>query len=377
MLWDIFCRVIDNLGDLGVCWRLSADLAARGHSVRLWVDDGQALHWMAPGALEGNWPGVAVLPWQQSVNPQRLQSLIPADVWIEAFGCDVPEPFVAHRVQALANAVIGDGPATSCKPPTWLNLEYLSAESYVERSHALPSPLMHGPARGWTKTFFYPGFTAQTGGLLREPDLLERMAQESTAAARSQFFTTVGVPWQGEQVVTLFCYEPALLSDLLEQLAASPKRTLLLVTAGRATCAVQALQGAQTSLGNLRLAYLPTLTQLDFDRLLWHADVNFVRGEDSVLRALWAGKPFVWHIYPQEDQAHEPKLEAFLDRLELGPEVRQLHRAWNGLLPQSALAALQPPALPQWRAEVLAARASLLKMDDLVGQLTAFVRNQR
>ena len=30
MLWDLFCRVIDNHGDLGVCWRLARDLAARG-----------------------------------------------------------------------------------------------------------------------------------------------------------------------------------------------------------------------------------------------------------------------------------------------------------------------------------------------------------
>ncbi|HEY0886111.1 MAG TPA: elongation factor P maturation arginine rhamnosyltransferase EarP, partial [Ramlibacter sp.] len=22
MLWDIFCKVIDNHGDIGVCWRL-------------------------------------------------------------------------------------------------------------------------------------------------------------------------------------------------------------------------------------------------------------------------------------------------------------------------------------------------------------------
>ena len=30
MLWDVFCRVIDNHGDLGVCWRLACHLAARG-----------------------------------------------------------------------------------------------------------------------------------------------------------------------------------------------------------------------------------------------------------------------------------------------------------------------------------------------------------
>ena len=63
LLWDIFCRVIDNHGDLGVCWRLSCDLAARGQQVRLWVDDASALQWMASGALQGEVPDVRVLPW--------------------------------------------------------------------------------------------------------------------------------------------------------------------------------------------------------------------------------------------------------------------------------------------------------------------------
>ena len=367
MLWDIFCRVIDNLGDLGVCWRLSADLAARGHRVRLWVDDGAALQWMAPSALAGDWPSVQVLPWERSCHAQTLQSLPPADVWMEAFGCDIPLPFVAHRV------IAGD------KRPTWINLEYLSAEPYVERSHGLASPIMSGPAKGWSKTFFYPGFTPKTGGLLREPDLMERMAQ--AASARCAFLAELGQPRQAEQRVTLFCYEPAMLKALLDHLATAPTPTRLLVTAGRATAAVQALMGEQTERGNLRLSFLPGLTQLDFDRLLWHADVNFVRGEDSVLRAIWAGKPFVWQVYAQDDGAHGAKLEAFLERMEFSPALRRLHRAWNGLLSASeadaALASLQPHALAQWQAEVLAARARLLKMDDLASQLVAFVPNKR
>ena len=38
--WDIFCTVVDNYGDIGVCWRLARQLAAEhGFAVRLWVDD--------------------------------------------------------------------------------------------------------------------------------------------------------------------------------------------------------------------------------------------------------------------------------------------------------------------------------------------------
>jgi len=160
MRWDIFCRVIDNLGDIGVCWRLCADLAARGEQVRLWIDQPVALGWMAPGALEGTWPGLEVLHWTEPLPTGLLHAHPPADVWIEAFGCDP-----AHEcVLALADRVAqGEG------APVWINLEYMSAEPWVERSHRLPSPVMSGPLRGLSKWFFFPGFTPATGGLLREP----------------------------------------------------------------------------------------------------------------------------------------------------------------------------------------------------------------
>jgi uncharacterized repeat protein (TIGR03837 family) len=382
MLWDIFCRVIDNFGDIGVSWRLCADLSARGHSVRLWVDDGSALQWMAPGALEGTWPRIQVLPWAQGSDNATLDRLPLAEVWIETFGCDIPEPFVAQFAQQLQLQTAGSDAAPSfvTTPPVWLNLEYLSAEPYVERSHTLPSPVMRGPAQGWSKTFFYPGFTQKTGGLLRESALANDW-QAPDSAQRAAFFSQYGLPWNGERMVSLFCYEPALLMDLLEQFAAAPTPVCLLVTAGRASSAVQAALGAQTRLGQLHVCYLPLLTQAEYDRLLCNCDLNFVRGEDSVLRALWAGKPFVWHIYPQHDLAHAPKLEAFMECLQLGSPVRALHRAWNGLLPAAegapALAALQASALPHWQSDVLAARARLLKMDDLCSQLIQFVRNKQ
>ncbi len=380
MLWDIFCRVIDNFGDIGVCWRLSADLAARGHNVRLWVDDASALQWMAPGAIEGQWPGVEVLAWEQSQSAQALQTKSCADVWIEAFGCDIPEPFVARYAPAKVDSVPGTTPGEQVTPPVWINLEYLSAEPYVERCHGLPSPVMHGPAKGWTKYFFYPGFTAKTGGLLRELALAAPW-KTPDGAARAQFFSQIGVQWQGERVISLFCYEPPLLQALLDQLAASIEPVRLLVTAGRASNAVRALLGAEGPIGTLQISYLPLLKQTAYDRLLASCDVNFVRGEDSVLRALWAGQPFVWHIYPQEDQAHGAKLEAFLDQMAFGATVRELHRAWNGLsatpLEADALAPLQAKAGEDWRHEVHAARQGLSELDDLTSSLLQFVQKKR
>ena len=153
MRWDLYCRVIDNHGDAGVCWRFATDLAARGEQVRLWIDDPSPLAWMAPGGAAG----VEVVPWR---NDDPLPAPEPGDVVVEAFGCDPP----AAMVRAMA---------ARAEPPVWINLEYLSAEDWVERAHGLPSPQLSGPGLGLVKHFYFPGFTPRTGGLLREPGLLQ------------------------------------------------------------------------------------------------------------------------------------------------------------------------------------------------------------
>lgn len=350
LTWDIFCKVIDNYGDIGVCWRLARQLAGQGQRVRLWVDDASALRWMAPQG----YPGVEVRAWTQ---PLDLAAIDTGDVLVEAFGCEVPAEFVA----ACAEAKDSRG-----RRHAWINLEYLSAESYVERSHGLPSPVMHGPGRGLTKHFFYPGFTPRTGGLLREPDLLRRQADFNATA----WLQARGVPSMGRtQRVSLFCYEPGALQELLELLARQPVPVQLLVTAGRATAAVQACPLPP----GLTLHFLPWLTQDDYDHLLWSCDLNFVRGEDSLVRALWAGRPFVWHIYPQHDNAHHDKLEAFLRLLDAPVSLRGFHERWNGI----GNAPLPVPDLSSWGHAARQAREKLLGHPDLVKQLLDFVARIR
>ena len=339
MQWDLFCRVIDNHGDAGVCWRLAAELAARGETVRLWMDDSSMLAWMAPSGAQG----VEVLPWRDPLPHEQ-----PGDVAVEAFGCDPPPAFVARM-------------AARTHPPAWINLEYLSAEAYVERSHGLPSPVMQGPGRGLVKRFFYPGFTPRTGGLLREQDLAQRQAGFDRAAWRAQW----GIP-PDDAVVSLFCYEPQALSALVDQLAAQPRRTHLLVTSGRAAAAVRALQA--TDHGSLRLHWLPLLTHRDFDELLWSCDLNFVRGEDSIVRALLAGAPFVWQIYSQQDQAHHAKLDAFLDWLQPPANLRDFFLRWNDV----TAGPLSPLDLAAWRPVAQRARDRAMALPELAAELARF-----
>jgi len=379
MQWDIFCKVIDNFGDIGVCWRLCADLASRDHTVRLWVDDASALAWMAPGAVEGCWPGVQVRDWLDAQNPAVLQQLPPAHVWIEGFGCEIATEFIAARaMNTWASS------QNYPKPPVWINLEYLSAEAYVERCHALPSPVMQGPAQGWTKHFYYPGFTERTGGLLRETDYLERQAAFDHSA-RSAWLAQHGVAWQGQRLVSLFCYEPPALTDLLRGLTHSATPTLLLVTPGRAQRAAQAaleqMGVSPVGAGALTLHWLEPLTQTEFDKLLWACDLNLVRGEDSLVRAIWAGKPWLWQIYPQDDGAHADKLQALLDQMQAPASLQTAQRTWNGLAATlgTGFKALDWGGLPlaEWSAAAHGWRHHLLQMDDLASQLTDFVQKKR
>jgi len=365
MRWDLFCKVIDNHGDLGVCWRLAVQLAARGETVRLWVDDGAALQWMAPDGCDN----VEVIDWQQ---PEAVRAALktPAPaVLIEAFGCDPDERLIAH----FARDTTAQGAAG-----IWLNLEYLSAEPYVERLHQLPSPVFRGPGEGLTKHFFYPGFTRATGGLLREPDLMQQQADFDSSA----WLAAHGVDRQpDERLISLFCYEPGALADLLAQWTAGAARVRLLATAGRASAAVHAALGTdpgtpRSAHGMLEVQHLPLMPQHDFDRLLWSCDLNFVRGEDSLVRAIWAGRPFVWQIYVQDDDAHHVKLNALLDTIGAPPSLRRFHHAWNGMGPIEALA---PDAgtLADWSATARAARDALRAQDDLATQLLQFVRERQ
>ena len=332
LLWDVYCRVIDNLGDAGVCWRLAANLVARGQRVRLVIDDPSPLAFMAPHGM----PDVHVMPW-----PGPAEA---GDVVIEAFGCDPP----AQTVAAMARRE---------RPPVWINLEYLSAEGYVERSHGLPSPQLSGPGQGLTKWFFFPGFTPRTGGLLREPGL---QAQRE-AFDRQDWLLDQGIARRpDERVVTLFCYENPLIGPLLDDLATEP--TLLLLTPGPAQA--QVLRAPP----GVRLHALPWLSQSGFDALLWSSDLSFVRGEDSLVRAIWAGAPFVWQAYPQHDGAHAAKVEALLDCLHAPAGTAAAWRAWNGLgAPWPGAHALAPEPFLQLR-------RTLQAQEDLATQLLGFVQ---
>jgi uncharacterized repeat protein (TIGR03837 family) len=326
---DIFCNVIDNYGDIGVCWRLARQLAnEHGLRVRLWVDDLASFAKLFPGAdaaLDSQQcRGVEVRRWNKP-----FPEVLPADLVIEAFACKLPEAYIA----AMAAQQI---------EPVWINLEYLSAEDWVAGCHKLPSP---HPTLALTKYFFFPGFTGMTGGLLLERDLLARRdAFQGDPARQQAFWRSAGMemPDADTLKVSLFGYENAALAGLFDVWAAGAQPVLCLVPEGRilpqagqyfGDAAPRAGNGYER--GNLRVQVLPFVEQERYDELLWACDANFVRGEDSCVRAQWAARPFVWHIYPQHDGAHLEKLRAFMNLYCTGlsesasQAVRALWLSWN------------------------------------------------
>jgi uncharacterized repeat protein (TIGR03837 family) len=328
---DIFCAVVDNYGDIGVCWRLARQLAnEHGLSVRLWVDDLPSLQRLCrvidPAQSVQQQHGIEIRHWGIT-----FVEASPAQLVIEAFACELPERYVLAM-------------AEQTQKPVWLNLEYLSAEDWVAGCHGLPSPHTRLPL---IKYFFFPGFTKETGGLLLEGDLLARRnAFQVDQVAQNNFWQTLGLPQRksGEVRVSLFSYENPAVQPLLAAWAAGEHFLTCLVPEGRVMPQVASFFGRQQlavgdvlQQGNLRVLVLPFVEQDEYDLLLWACDINFVRGEDSCVRAQWAGKPLIWHIYPQHDGVHIKKLHALFELYSVGLEpsgrqaVRDIWDMWNGV----------------------------------------------
>lgn len=360
---EIFCKVVDNFGDAGVCWRLAQELARRAQArVTLWVDQPQVLAGLVGDGAEG---GVQVRPWTAAFVPLAEGG----ELVVEAFACGLPEAQLAAM-------------AGRARKPVWVNLEYLSCEDWVGDCHGRASPHPRWPL---VCHFFFPGFAENTGGLLREAAVLPARAGFD-AAARAQFWQAWGET-EACTSVSLFSYEVPFLETCLRAWAAGGERLRLAVPQGRVWallagfCGGVLPPGTARNFGALRVVSLPFTDQAGYDRLLWACDVNIVRGEDSWVRAHWAQRPFLWHCYVQEDDAHHTKLVAFHARYGEGME-EAARTAWEEASWAWNTGTFSPAHWQAWRAawptlqEHAVRRAqALAAMPDLATQLLAFAEN--
>lgn len=381
---DIFCTVIDNFGDIGTSWRLARQLAAeRGWRIRLWVDNLQAFSRLCPTidpqARTQQVGDIIVEQW--STDSDIEPHIEAADIVIEAFACNPPPAYIA----AMADR------ATHQRPPVWINLEYLSSEPWVADFHLKSSPHPSYPLR---KTFFFPGLVAGTGGVLRESALLtSQQAFIAAPNARTRYCTELGIPPAAAQgtLVSLFSYENTNLEILLSAWRENATPLTCIAPDGLISSAIARFLGMPTltvgavaTRGNLTVCAVPFVEQNRYDPLLWACDLNFVRGEDSFVRAQWAQKPFVWQLYPQQDNAHYVKLEATLAAyaLDLPADARlALTRFWrNWNTASSSSGSLDWNDFWQHRdtlaQHALAWAQSLAKLGDLASNLAQFCESQ-
>jgi uncharacterized repeat protein (TIGR03837 family) len=372
--WDIFCRIIDNFGDIGVCWRLARQLAVEHQqSVRLWVDD--------LASLQRIWPTAEIIEHQQLAGVEVClwplvfdESTQPADIVIEAFACDIPDSYLTSMATLKAAG----------RAPTWINLEYLSAEAWVEECHGMTSA---HPATGLRKTFFFPGFSPRTGGLLREQDLIPqrdaflRHDPRNQNQIKQEWLQKMEVhPAANSLLISLFAYENSAVGELIDAWKQSLQPIHCLVPDGKILESINNALGRTLvcgnvyQCGNLTVQIIPFVTQNEYDRLLWVCDINFVRGEDSFVRAQWAGKPVVWHIYIQDEAAHLVKLQAFLavytpSNPALKSALTQFWVDWNeGGHTDSSWNKLMN-LLPEWREHCENWSQTLSQAPDLAQQL--------
>ena len=328
--WAIFCRVIDNFGDAGVCWRLAQQLAGQHRfAVDLFIDQVEIIERFGRYAQYGAYDNTTllrVLPWPSDCDSASLlnvPALIP-DLSADS-SADSSAVSPVHRpsnyeviVAAFAVVLPASWLALMVDRPvgSWFNLEYLSAEPWVAQCHLLNSIK---PITGACETFFFPGFETGTGGLLREPWIkAERTAPALVPNNKIQSTLTISI----------FCYENVLLQQLLDQLEGCTVTVKLAASGWVFTPSIRADS-------TLTVEQLPFLSQAQYDQLLAQCDLNFVRGEDSLVRAIWSEKPFIWQIYQQDENAHLVKLEAFLATwcksasTELKALVSSAHHWWN------------------------------------------------
>ena len=290
---DLFCNVVDNYGDIGVCFRLARELTNKHETiVNLYVNDLETFHKICKEidpTLKNQvlYKNLIVHKWIDN-DP----TYTPSDVVIEAFGCNIHEEYINKLTPKNI----------------WINLEYLSAESWTADFHKQRS-LQKNNLR---KYFFLPGFTDKTGGLNYEENFINITAQEAREFILEKF--KINDDFKTAFISLVFCYENEKLVPLLQSIRNQHKKVIFLLPDSISTTFLEE-NGLLYKISNFHKSIwikFKMIDQEEFNYILKGVDFNIVRGEDTITQAIMTGKPFIWQIYKQDENAHVDKLKAFL-----------------------------------------------------------------
>ena len=304
---DIFCEIIDNYGDIGVVYRTAKELQKifPESKIRVFLnrlDEFKKINSQVIDLPSQNIDGIEYITFDYLRD--NANKLLTAQVIIEAFGCQIPEEYIEI---AYDNSEL------------LINLEYLSAEDWIEDFHLQSSPLGRGKLK---KVFFMPGFTEKSGGVIANSNYLERIQRvlENKEFYEKKYLSDIE-DRENKIVGTLFSYEKNF-TPLLEDLKKLDKDVVILAMGEKTQDSLRkilknfSIEDFRNSLkyGKIEIKFLNFLNQEEYEELINIVDFNFVRGEDSFIRAVLTGKPYMWHIYCQEEYAHMDKIEGFLDK---------------------------------------------------------------
>lgn len=304
---DIFCEIIDNYGDIGVVYRTAKELQKifPKSKIRAFLnklDEFKKINSQVLDLPSQNIDGIEYITFDYLRD--NANELLTAQVIIEAFGCQIPEEYmeIAYDNSELL-----------------INLEYLSAEDWIEDFHLQSSPLGRGKLK---KVFFMPGFTEKSGGVIADSNYLERIQRvlENKEFYEKKYLSDIE-DRENKIIGTLFSYEKNF-TPLLEDLKKLDKDVVILAMGEKTQDSLRkilknfSIEDFRNSLkyGKIEIRFLNFLNQEEYEELINIVDFNFVRGEDSFIRAVLTGKPYMWHIYCQEEYAHMDKIEGFLDK---------------------------------------------------------------
>lgn len=312
---DIFCEIIDNFGDIGVVYRISKELKKIFQNVRIRIvlnrlEEFKAINKKVKDVDYQEIDGLICVT--EKYVKENMESFGVSDVFIEAFGCNVPEEYVKA---AKENSKL------------WINLEYLSGEKWIEDFHLCESLI---DSKTLKKIFFMPGFSEKSGGVIIDSGFLERMkyGKENRDEVFKKYFKDFDL--KDKFIGTVFSYEKNF-ENLLETLKNYKKETVLLLMGEKTQKSFSEIlkknltedYGNIVKYGKITMIYSDFFSQEEYEEIISASDFNFTRGEDSFVRGIVLGKPFMWHIYLQEEKAHMDKIKAFTERFKESVEVSE------------------------------------------------------
>ena len=312
---DIFCEIIYNFGDIGVVYRISKELKKIFQNVRIRIvlnrlEEFKAINKKVKDVDYQEIDGLICVT--EKYVKENIETFGVSDVFIEAFGCNVPEEYVKA---AKENSKL------------WINLEYLSGEKWIEDFHLCESLI---DSKTLKKIFFMPGFSEKSGGVIIDSGFLERMkfGKENRDEVFKKYFKDFDL--KDKFIGTVFSYEKNF-ENLLETLKNYKKETVLLLMGEKTQKSFSEIlkknltedYGNIVKYGKITMIYSDFFSQEEYEEIISASDFNFTRGEDSFVRGIILGKPFMWHIYLQEEKAHMDKIKAFTERFKESVEVSE------------------------------------------------------